>query len=509
MLIDPQKFAPELRAKIASLKPDEQAQLTAKFGREDLFFFAEYIMGYSGLSREFHGKITEFLKDPRYKRKLILAPRGHLKTTLSTICYSMWRIVNNPNIRILLCSATSTVAESILREIKNHFETNEVFRTLYADIVPPDLNKTVWTQTEIAVKRTTRKREPSILSVGVGGNVVSLHFDLIIKDDVVNDENSASAEQAQKVIDWHAATSPLFDSPAEGEEVILGTRWAYFDLYESLLEEGSGYEPMKMTVWKDKEKTQTVWPEKFTAKAMYEERERATKTRGRAFFTAQYENEIIDEADQIFSYEKSKDEKFWFDEVPKVAARSLTIDPAISEKQTADSTAFTVRAVDVAGVWYVEHAEKHLGMRPDAIIDRVFELARLYELDAVSIEQVSFQKALRFSLESEMAARDVFLPLVDLPTDTRVSKELKIKGMASRFNTFGIRFRRNATDDTSDLLDELFRFPKARHDDLADSLAMHQYIPLFPHTPIDTKPTKTKTDRFGYPIRENPGGRYL
>lgn len=508
-IIDPKTFKPEILEKIKKLPGKEQAQLTAKFGREDLFFFVENILGYSGLSKSFHGEITEFLKDTKHKRKLLLAPRGHLKTTLAAIGYVMWRIVRNPDIRIMLASATESISVSILREIKNQFETNQMFRSLYANIIPPDFSKTIWTQTEIVVNRETRKREPTILAVGVGGNVVSLHFDLIIKDDVVNDDNSSTVEQAKKVIDWHAATSPLFDNPATGEEVILGTRWAYYDLYENLLTSGSAYHPMVLTVWASPDKSQTVWPEKFPVKSMVDERERAIKTRGLAFFIAQYENKIIDEATQIFSYEVSRDDKFWFDEVPKIAARSMTIDPAISEKQGADATAITIRAVDDKDVWYVEHAERHFGMRPEALIERIFQLSKLYKLDAVAIETISFQRAIRFSLESEMNRRGIFLPLVDMPSDTRISKELRIKGIASRFNTFGIKFRRNAKDDTVDLLDELYKFPKAIHDDLADSLAMHQHLKLYAHAPAEDKTPKTKTDRYGYPIQEHPVGRYL
>jgi len=52
------------------------------------------------------------------RRLLVLYPRGHLKTTIVTIAHTIQWIINYPDVRILISTATGDQAQKIMREIR-------------------------------------------------------------------------------------------------------------------------------------------------------------------------------------------------------------------------------------------------------------------------------------------------------------------------------------------------------------------------------------------------------
>ncbi|MFO7968326.1 MAG: hypothetical protein R6U44_12075, partial [Archaeoglobaceae archaeon] len=46
-----------------------------------------------------------------YKKTLDLAPRGHGKSTVGTVIYCLWKVLINPNVRILIVSNTDRQAK--------------------------------------------------------------------------------------------------------------------------------------------------------------------------------------------------------------------------------------------------------------------------------------------------------------------------------------------------------------------------------------------------------------
>src|SRR5258708_700435 len=145
-----------------------------------------YILGYRDLG-SFHdkeieelGKIRNVTDEPY--RKLWLWSRGFFKTSIITISHSIYLIINNPNIRILLDSYTISIAEDILRSIKNQFIGNIEFRWLFPEFCPKanTVGKIEFgTSQEFTVPCRTNLtyKEPTIMCAGVGTNLAGLHFD--------------------------------------------------------------------------------------------------------------------------------------------------------------------------------------------------------------------------------------------------------------------------------------------------------------------------------------------
>lgn len=66
--------------------------------------------------------------DPRLNQMLLLMPRGTFKSSVVTIGLTLQKILNDPDVRILIDSETFAKAKAFLAEIKGHLEGTEAFR---------------------------------------------------------------------------------------------------------------------------------------------------------------------------------------------------------------------------------------------------------------------------------------------------------------------------------------------------------------------------------------------
>lgn len=84
---------------------------------DDLFAFSRDVLDYPLLTG-LHIKWFQALLENPYL--MLLAPRGHLKSTVVTGCYPLWRLARNPNLRILIVAETQGIARKLLDCIKQH-----------------------------------------------------------------------------------------------------------------------------------------------------------------------------------------------------------------------------------------------------------------------------------------------------------------------------------------------------------------------------------------------------
>lgn len=177
-----------------------------------------------------HSDLERFLKR-KSPNKLILMPRGHFKSSVVTIGFTIQTLLKNPNKRVLLTNASWDLASTFLAQIKEYFLESDL-RLFYGDFFRKDLS---WTKSEITIAQKTdrKKRGPSIKTAGVGSSLTGSHYDLIVNDDLVEQNNSSTKEQIQKVIDFHDGCFDLMDPGAE--LIDIGTRWNEDDLYGDIL----------------------------------------------------------------------------------------------------------------------------------------------------------------------------------------------------------------------------------------------------------------------------------
>src|SRR3990172_6140354 len=70
-------------------------------------------------------------------RDLLLAPRASRKTMLRLVAHVVWRILRDPNIRILIVSALDDTAKKFLGIIKTQFQKNVGIKKYFPEFVLP------------------------------------------------------------------------------------------------------------------------------------------------------------------------------------------------------------------------------------------------------------------------------------------------------------------------------------------------------------------------------------
>jgi phage terminase large subunit-like protein len=169
--------------------------------------------------------------------QLLMLPRDHMKSAL--IAYRVaWALTRNPALRILYISSTRNLAIKQLKFIKDIL-TSDIYRLYWPEMVnKEEAKREKWTESEISVDHPKRKeehiRDPSIFTAGLTSNIVGMHCDIAVLDDVVVSNNAYLEEARTKVREQYGALASIEGSDAL--EWVVGTRYHPKDLYSTILE---------------------------------------------------------------------------------------------------------------------------------------------------------------------------------------------------------------------------------------------------------------------------------
>lgn len=197
-------------------------------------------------------------------------PEGSKSTTL-TVNYVVWRICQDPNVRILLISKTQDMAKKFLLSIKERLAESETYLDLQQAFGPPGgfaEGSASWTADRIYVAgRTAGEKDPTVQAVGIGGHIYGSRCDLAIMDDCVDHTNH---QQYESQIDWIQNQVGSRVADAGGRMLLIGTRMESTDLYSEILKpeyylEGSSpwtylTQPAVLEFADDPEDWVTFWP---------------------------------------------------------------------------------------------------------------------------------------------------------------------------------------------------------------------------------------------------------
>ena len=422
--------------------------------------FHREVLGNTNLDAA-HKDLCDFL-DEKIRYKLILMPRGSLKTTMVTIGSTTKRIVENPNSRTLIVSELLKNSKKMLGAVQGQFESNPKLIEMFDNLVPKrDQDK--WNDTEMNVTSRTlyQAKEANCTAAGLDVEQTSTHYDRILLDDLMSRNNSQTKEQIEGVIEYVRLVYALLDPGPNAEMIVIGTRWHFADLYNYLIEEGK-YAVFRMGAYTDETKTVLSFPNILTKPFLDEQRELL----GPGHFANQYLNIPMD--DDSAKFKEEYFQTFTDADVPKGCYVTTTIDPAISKEPTADETFIVTVATDHQNNWYVLE-ERHGRWDPFEMTTQLFEAVGLWHPHQVGLEKHGFQQTLQYFFEQEMARRNQFFHIEELKVDSQTSKERRIEGLVPLFAAKKIFIR----DKQSEMAWQLRRYPKYPHDDGADALS-HQ-----------------------------------
>jgi predicted phage terminase large subunit-like protein len=453
----------------------------------DLFMFNKDVLqvekgtdeagGKRTILQPFHQQLCDFVAKNKCRKKLILMPRGHLKTTCVTVGYSLQRVAKSPNVRILLANATAAMAEAFLGQIKRHLQYNATFKSYFGDFTK---GADKWTDSMIRFSlgnASYQSKEANITAYGLGGNLVSQHYDIIIFDDPHNRDNINTRDQIEKVKQSYRDALDLLEPG--GEILVVGTRWHDDDLYGWLEDKDNpvsqGYQiffrqavdGMKI----DRQpkggysiaEGKVLWPQKYSKSHLTS----LLNDKGLYEFSCQYQNAPVDDESQVFK-------RMWFKEYDVTELRNrkmlkfTAIDPAISLKERSDFTAIVTIGVDVFKTIYILEIKRgHFSEKQ--MVDELIYTNEKYRPVTMLIETVAFQKTLQNFIIDETHRRQVHLPINEVMPESSESKEKRIRSLQPYYMRGNILHSRGVAN-IEYLEDELLRFPKGRNDDTIDAL---------------------------------------
>ena len=271
---DPLRIKEELIKKIKEIDEVSSA-LVKKVLLGNLFKFNKFALGVEeGKDKlklaPFHKEMCTFIDKNPKRFKLVLVPRGHLKSSLITIGKSLQWMYADPSVRILVANATYRMATTFVGQIQRHLKFNARLIERFGSIADNPAN---WTNDMItleAAKEAHGKKEATLTGFGMGGNLVSQHYDKIILDDIVNRDSVNTREQIDKSILFLKDILDLLEPG--GELIILGTRWHDQDLYGWIMDRDNDIissfdvylRPAFTGNLRDHNSFKAIWPEKFT-----------------------------------------------------------------------------------------------------------------------------------------------------------------------------------------------------------------------------------------------------
>jgi hypothetical protein len=149
-----------------------------------------------------------------------------------------WEITRNPSVTILYISSTANLAEKQLKAIKDIL-TSKVYQLYWPEMINDQEGKREsWAVGQISVDHPARKaegvRDPTVFTAGLTTNIVGMHCDVAVMDDVVTNDTAYTQEGRSRVQTAYSLLSSIENTDAQ--EWIAGTRYHPRDLYQDLMD---------------------------------------------------------------------------------------------------------------------------------------------------------------------------------------------------------------------------------------------------------------------------------
>jgi len=448
-------------------RSDLRDQLEAadrQFGRESLFYFTKFCLGYAELQPNPHKEVCKFAEDIAGKDRfgLDLEPRGSFKTSIFSQALPVWLLLRNPNVRILLDSQVLQNSMDNLGVVKAHL-ASERFRYLFGDYCGNH-----WSQEEITISKRTMHnlKEPSVRCASPERVQVGPHYDFIIADDLVSDINSKTLEQRRMVKDHFRLLFSLLEP--DGKIIVVGTRWHYDDVYDMIAREFPEFKTRIMDAETSGLNGGLYFPERLDKQFLTDQRRRL----GRDFYNAQYRNDPAPlDGDAAF-------QRSWFkryDTKPSGCYGFIAVDPGGANNDSDEWVMLSAYCHWNGDLYYEDMIRGNF--RSGQAWNMLFDLAARVDPITIALETTGPQKYLLESLQDEMRRRGKYLNVTPLAHGPDTSKEIRILRLQPRYQC-GAMYHSHQMEPFEE---QLLRFPKGK-DDMVDAAAMILEVAVAPRT---------------------------
>jgi len=313
-----------------------QLMLDLKKAEHDLAFFAERFISknitYNAIP-EFHKDIYSLVTKTKDGYKLIVAPRGHAKSTAICIIFVIWCTMFEHKNCISIIGSSKELAEGWIRKVRLELDHNPIYTEIMWDW------KTDKTRQDYIEIKSLKGGIVEIKAVGASGKIRGRRPDLAIMDDIEDDEAVQSKEQRTKLRAWldKAVIGTLLP---KGQLVCIGTILHHDGLLQNILDNPIGWETLffQAYIGGTEDEDHVLWKEQFS----HEDLQGKKKVMGSWAFSSEYMNIPVSSDDAPFKPEnirrfKTKPDKF---------SVVFVADPAYTEGNQSDYKAGAIIGKD-------------------------------------------------------------------------------------------------------------------------------------------------------------------
>lgn len=407
----------------------------------------------------------------KIKRLIINVPPRTWKTEFVTKGFPSWVLWKKENTKFIATGYSATLTQTFSDECRNILKTN-YFKKIFprfAGLSQSQDTKNWW----------NTKWGGQYYATGAGWTITGMWADIILIDDPLKPKDITGTEII-KVNNWYTDTlKSRLDNQNTGAIIIIMQRLHDNDLVWFLTDlEKKGWEKWeKIIIWAICESAETYetkyWtikrpennlllPKKLNRNSL----ENLKKTDPQTF-SSQYQQQPINKESQEFHEEWFR----YFEDFPKTPGKILTtVDPAFSTKKESDESAITTVKMIADEVYILEQTAGRYN--PAELEDKIIYHIKKWQPEKIWIEAFSAQVTVSFSLKNRLKKEQIYKTEV-IEIKQKWDKESKIRSLIPWYRN-GLIFHNRQNCDW--LEQQLIRFPKAKHDDRADSLQMIYFL---------------------------------
>lgn len=447
---------------------------------EDAIYLGKNILGYD-VDEDPHGELFKALASARDK-KLILWPRGHFKTSCIVIKI-VQEILKDPDVRILVMQAKLKHTCGWVKEIRSHFDgTNAKSKlpSLFPEFCGTKKELEANThQFTVPARRRKHLQQATVTAASPKAISTGQHYTQMYFDDLVTALNFRNVDLLDKLESEYSHFLPLLDPG--GLVFMTGTRYSHADLYARVIEKDKGNNEWEISIREcfiGPKRDTLLFPERVTkdgrkigftlellAKLQRDDPE---------MFGPQYLNKILLGSRQLFpqhlilgAIKSSTDNSF-----PKNAPSVFMIDPSgFAPGKDNDHSVLAVGSQDQFGrVWVKDVLGSTFTVYGFALV--VLQQFVKHRPWVVLIEKVPGAEVLGEYLKVVAEQKGIHLPIDYYKTgNKRAAKHLRISSLEGAFRNKTV-FLLAGIADFERLEEEFTQYPRGRHDDRPDVIAM-------------------------------------
>ncbi len=422
-------------------------------------YFSRYV---TYKTAPFHKELFHITENEEIKNAVIVAFRGSGKSTIMTLSYPIWAILGQQSKKyIVIIGQTQQQTRLILSNIKQELETNNL---LISDFGPFGEQHYEWSLNSLTLPQFTARIDGYSSGESIRGiRHGEYRPQLILADDIEDLQSVRTKEARDKAYDWYT-----------GDILGLGDKDTKIINIGNLLHEDSLIKKRMRDIREGRvdgiikeiplvdNNGNILWLGKYpTLKDVEQEKKRVGNEKA---WQREYLLKIISDEEQLVK----QADIMYYDELPKVGLLmyyAISLDPAISLKDTGDKTGI------VSGAVYELGGKKALYILPNIVNQRLTSTQTVMHVKTVFtslggrraaikifVEDVAYQRALVELIQKEgLPAQGVGIQGQD--------KHARLS-IASHLIRTSVLYPREGADE---LIKQTIYFGSARFDDLVDA----------------------------------------